>query len=139
MKELEDAPELTVVAHAAPQRVTPSRLKRLRAELSHTDDPERRAQLQERIDSALLTPPPADREVVAFGSRVSVEDEARSGAVQTFELVDEADVDIPEGCIGMESPLAQALLGSRAGDTVRWRRPAGDHSLKITAIEYEKD
>jgi transcription elongation factor GreB len=139
MKELEDAPEPTVVAHVEPQRVTPARLKRLRAELSRAADPERRAYLQERVESAVLTKAPADRGRVAFGSRVTVEDKARPGAAQIFEIVDEADVDIPGGCIGMESPLAQALLGSRAGETVLWKRPAGDHSLTIKAIEYEKD
>src|SRR5271155_2957343 len=137
MKELEDAPEPTFVAHAEPQRVTPARLNRLRAELSRAKDAERRAYLQDRIDSAILVNPPAEPGKVAFGARVTVEDEARPGAAQTFEIVDEADVEIPSGCIGMKSPLAQALLGARAGERVRWKRPAGDHSLTITSIEYE--
>lgn len=138
MKELEDAPEPTIVSHAGPQRVTPARLKRLRAELSRASDAERRAYLQERVDSAIVVKPPEDASKVGFGSRVTVEDAARPGKAQTFEIVDEADVDIPSGQIGMESPLAQALLGSRVGETVLWKRPAGDHSLTIKTIEYEK-
>ena len=33
-------------------------------------------------------------------------------------------------------PLAKALIGARKGDTVKWRRPAGDTDLEIVAIHY---
>jgi transcription elongation factor GreB len=33
------------------------------------------------------------------------------------------------------SPLAKALLGHRVGDTVVWRRPAGDMNLEIIDIK----
>jgi transcription elongation GreA/GreB family factor len=138
MKELEDAPEPTILSHVEPQRVTRARLKRLRADLARAKgDVERRKHLQERIDSAIVVDAPADRTKVGFGAHVKVEDEARPGKLQTFEIVDEADVDIPHGCIGMESPLAQALFGSHVGESVVWKRPAGDHTVTVKAIEYE--
>ena len=136
MKEHEDAPEPVIVAHAEPQRVTRARLEALRAEASAAKDEARRAFLQERVASAILVAPPADRSSVAFGAQVAVEDAGRPGTPQRFELVDEADVDIPHGRIGMESPLAQALLGSHVGDRVTWKRPAGDRTLVVTSIEY---
>ena len=32
--------------------------------------------------------------------------------------------------------LAKALIGARVGDTVKWRRPAGDSELEILQISY---
>jgi transcription elongation GreA/GreB family factor len=33
------------------------------------------------------------------------------------------------------SPLARALLGARTGDSVVWRRPAGDLEIEVARIE----
>ena len=49
---------------------------------------------------------------------------------------DEADV--TAGKISWASPLAKALMGSRVGDTVVWRRPAGETQVEITDITYPK-
>ncbi|MGH6941186.1 GreA/GreB family elongation factor [Hypericibacter sp.] len=36
------------------------------------------------------------------------------------------------------SPLARAISGASVGDTVLWKRPAGDLSLEILSIKYPK-
>ncbi len=47
---------------------------------------------------------------------------------------DEADV--TAGRISWASPLAKAMIGAKVGDTVKWRRPAGDAEVEITKISY---
>jgi len=34
------------------------------------------------------------------------------------------------------SPVARAMIGARAGDTVKWRRPAGEVELEVLEIRY---
>jgi transcription elongation GreA/GreB family factor len=48
--------------------------------------------------------------------------------------VDEADV--AAGRISWASPLAQSLIGAGVGDTVVWKRPAGNLELEVTRISY---
>jgi transcription elongation factor GreB len=71
---------------------------------------------------------------VAFGAEVAVEDE--DGQEHSYRLVGAVEADPTRGRINVASPLAKALLGQRVGDTVTWRRPAGDTTLTITRIEY---
>ena len=87
----------------------------------------------ERVNRAILVAPetqPAD--TVHFGATVEVEDS--SGERLNFTIVGEDEADAAEGRISWVSPLAQALLNSRVGDLVTWKRPAGDKELEIVAI-----
>jgi transcription elongation GreA/GreB family factor len=34
------------------------------------------------------------------------------------------------------SPLAREMLGKQAGDSLTWKRPAGDLELEITEFSY---
>lgn len=88
-----------------------------------------------RMESAIVVDPttqPSDE--VRFGATVGVEDE--SGHTHAFAIVGEDEADIDNNRVSWVSPLARALIGSRVGDVVRWRRPAGDTELEITAINY---
>ena len=82
-----------------------------------------------RRSSAKLLPIAPDVEAVQFGQAVTiVRDDGRR---QTFRIVGEDEADPAKGSISHVSPLARALLGRRAGDTVR----AGNDGAEITAIE----
>jgi transcription elongation factor GreB len=48
---------------------------------------------------------------------------------------DEAAPD--QGKVSFQSPLGQALLKRRVGDTVTVRRPRGEMDLLIVAISYD--
>jgi transcription elongation factor GreB len=50
--------------------------------------------------------------------------------------VGEDEADAEHGLVSYVSPLAQALLGARVGDEVRWQRPAGDMTIEVLNIEY---
>ncbi len=134
-KERDDMPEPEPVLRTEPHRITARGLEVLRGELDATTDERRRAALERRIDAAIPAGAPANREVVDFGARVTVSGAGRSE--QTFSIVGEDEIDVPAGRIGEGSPLAQALLGARAGDRVVWHRPAGDLTLTVHDVSYD--
>jgi transcription elongation factor GreB len=89
----------------------------------------------QRLDSAI----PVDvqnepRDEVHFGARVKAETD--DGDVHEFTIVGEDEADVATGKVSWQSPLAKALIGARKGDTVKWRRPAGDTELEILDIRY---
>jgi transcription elongation factor GreB len=74
------------------------------------------------------------REQVHFGALVSIEDD--EGAQQEFTIVGDDEADVTAGKISWASPLARAMIGARVGDTVVWRRPAGEAQVCIIDIRY---
>ena len=55
---------------------------------------------------------------------------------RTFTIVGEDEADLAALKVSYVSPLADALIGSRVGDRVVWRRPAGDLELTVKQISY---
>ena len=74
------------------------------------------------------------RDQVHFGAIVTIED--NEGREQEFAIVGEDEADVAAGKISWASPLARAMIGARVGDTVTWRRPAGETEVNIIAIRY---
>lgn len=148
----DDLPELPLSVH--PNYVTPQGLTQLRVRLADgeqrlaTIDAEavgarlERAMierelrwLQARISDAI--PVAADRqsrERVAFGATVELAD--RDDRRLRYRIVGEDEADPEHGSISWVSPLARALNGARVGDSVVWRRPAGDLEVEILSIDY---
>ncbi|HEY2890517.1 MAG TPA: GreA/GreB family elongation factor [Dongiaceae bacterium] len=90
---------------------------------------------QERIERAIVIDPAAQpRDKVAFGAVVTTVDD--NDEKRKFAIVGEDEADPAQGKISWVSPLAAALVGASAGDTVVWKRPAGDRNLEVTAISY---
>ncbi|HEY8014642.1 MAG TPA: GreA/GreB family elongation factor, partial [Dongiaceae bacterium] len=58
------------------------------------------------------------------------------GTERRFAIVGEDEADPAVGKISWVSPLARALTGAAVGDSVVWKRPAGDKTLEVTAIDY---
>ena len=135
-KERDDAPEPEIVAPArtGPNYLTAAGLAQLRARFEGVEDPRERERLQHSIEAAVVVEPPEDRSVVAFGATVVVTDSSRKQ--QTYTLVGEEEADVKAGKIGATSPLAEALIGARAGDHVVWHRPAGDRKLTVKSVTY---
>ena len=90
---------------------------------------------QERIERAVVIDPASQpRDKVSFGALVSTVDD--DNAKRRFAIVGEDEADPAVGKISWVSPLARTLTGAAVGDSVVWKRPAGDKTLEITAIEY---
>jgi transcription elongation factor GreB len=150
-----ELPERPVAAHA--NYVTPQGLEQLQARVR--DLQEQHEQLAPRVaedsiakqkqreierdmryfiaqlDRAIVVDPAGQpRDEVHFGATVSIIDE--QGAEHRFSLVGEDEADVSAGKISWASPLARAMMGARVGDSVMWRRPAGDTEVEIAAINY---
>ena len=70
---------------------------------------------------------PSSDGTVAFGSTVTVE---RKGRTQTFRIVGIDEADAAKGLISFRSPLAQAVLGARAGDVIEAMEPLGEIAIR---------
>jgi transcription elongation GreA/GreB family factor len=89
----------------------------------------------QRLESAILVDPGKEpQDEVHFGATVQAED--AEGHTHRFKIVGEDEADVATGKVSWLSPLAKALIGAKVGDTVKWRRPAGDLDLEIVEIRY---
>lgn len=109
-------------------------LERERAEAAHVSATyaQRRAQLEERIASAIVVAPKSPVEEVRFGTSVVVVGE--DAVPRTYQLVGVDEAEPGRGRIAFVSPVARALLGRRAGDVVTVRTPRGEESLEIVQV-----
>ncbi len=97
----------------------------VQARLNHLT---RRAGELSKIDMSQI---PADR--IGFGSRVTVVD-MRTREEETYSLVFGDYIDIDSGQISVASPLGQALMGKKKGETVSLTLPRGERKLKIKSM-----
>ncbi len=97
----------------------------VQARLNHLT---RRAGELSKIDISQI---PADR--IGFGSRVTVVD-VRTREEETYSLVFGDYIDIDSGQISVASPLGQALMGKKKGETVSLTLPRGERKLKIKSM-----
>ena len=74
-------------------------------------------------------------ERVVFGATVKLED-ADSGAETQYTIVGETEGDLKKGRISITSPIARALIGREAGDTVKVRTPGGEREYEILAVDF---
>jgi transcription elongation factor GreB len=139
--------------------VTPRGLERLRAEARQlaaerveaeraAEGPERaqalallarrRADLDERIASAVVVHPPAEpSDQVRFGAEMHLRGE--DGRELRYQIVGVDEADPSQGRIAFVSPLARALLGRTVGDSASVRTPRGSEELELLAVVYPGD
>lgn len=72
---------------------------------------------------------------VVFGATVELED-LDSGDNVTYQIVGDDEADIKAGKISVSSPIARALIGKHAGDTVKVQAPGGVRQYEILDVEY---
>jgi transcription elongation factor GreA len=90
------------------------------------------ARLRDRIKNADVMEV-ATGDVVGFGSTVEVEDE-ESGKRTTYRLVASPEANPTQGLLSVESPVAGALEGKRAGDVGVVSTPRGERRLKVVSV-----
>jgi transcription elongation factor GreA len=90
------------------------------------------AQLRERMLTADVVEAAAGG-VAGLGSVVEVEDEA-TGRRSTYTLVSSSQASPAEGKLSIESPVAAALEGLRAGDVAVAALPRGEKRLRIVSV-----
>jgi transcription elongation factor GreA len=109
--------------HAAreQQSFTEGRIGQLEALLSNA----------EVIDVAQLNP--GDR--VVFGATVELEDED-TGTPVTYQIVGDLEADIKRQMIAVSSPIARALIGHSAGDSIEFTAPNGVKHYEVISVRY---
>jgi transcription elongation factor GreA len=88
--------------------------------------------LRERISRSEVIEPPKGDGAVAFGSVVVVADEA--GKEQTWTIVSSHEASPKEGRLSIESPVAKALTGRRAGEKTSIPLPRGSRTLTVVSV-----
>lgn len=151
-----ELPERPVPAHA--NYVTPQGYHQLQARVRALQEEHERLVVPSRDDSAaqqrlreierdlryfiaqleratVVNPSNQPRDEVRFGAAVTIRDE--DDRRHRFTIVGDDEADVAAGKISWASPLARAMIGARVGDTVSWRRPAGETEVEIAEIAYE--
>lgn len=82
----------------------------------------------------VVDPAQQPRDEVHFGASVTIADD--EGERHEFTLVGDDEADVAAGRISWAAPLARALMNARVGDTVLWRRPAGEAEVEVLDIRY---
>lgn len=75
---------------------------------------------------------------VRFNCLVKVRNLA-TGEVSEFHLVSSVEADVRQGYLSIDSPMGQALLGSRVGERVGFHPPGGQRSYQVLEIRMAGD
>jgi len=92
-------------------------------------------ELEGAISLAEVIDPKKLSGTIKFGATVDLVDED-TDEKKTFQIVGEYEADIEKGRLNMKSPLARALIGKDAGDSVEVRTPGGNRAYEILRISY---
>jgi transcription elongation factor GreB len=91
--------------------------------------------LSKRLENLkVVDQPPSEANKVYFGAWVTLEDEA--GEQQRYRIVGPDELDLKQGLISIDSPLARALLGKLLDAEIRVQTPTGEKCWYLVAIEY---
>jgi transcription elongation factor GreA len=85
--------------------------------------------------SEVIDPGKLSGSKVVFGATVCLTD-ADSGEEVVYAIVGDHEGDIKEGRIAISAPLARALIGREAGDTVNLRTGKGTREYQIQRITF---
>ena len=90
-------------------------------------------EIEEKLKHAVIIKDGAKKGVVSLGSKVDILDE-ETGEVSTYEIVGTTEADVENSRISNESPIGNALLGRKAGETVTVSVPVGTTTITIKKV-----
>jgi len=88
--------------------------------------------IEAQLRYAVLIQKNGNSDEVHLGSNVTVEEEGFGK--ETYQIVGSAEADPLDGKISNESPIGQALMGARVGDSVTAETPNGQIVFKVVEI-----
>lgn len=97
------------------------------ARVNHLEDQLSRAEI---IDVSKLT-----GNQIKFGATVTLIDEDTEKKVK-YQIVGEIESDLKEKKISITSPIARALIGKSAGDSVEVNTPGGGKCYEILSVKF---
>ncbi|AAF10735.1 transcription elongation factor GreA [Deinococcus radiodurans] len=105
------------------------------ARMQQSENEAKIAEIEAQLERAqIMKDEEIDTSAVGVGARVIVED--AQNKQRTLEIVGSFEVDVLKGKISDASPMGQALLGKRPGESAVWPGPKGNVSLKVISVEY---
>jgi len=102
----------------------------VKEELVQTDA--RIAELEQMLEHAVIIENPSTDQV-GLGSNVTIRGD--DGVEETWTLVNHVEADTRDGSISTESPVGQALLGKRPGDSATVKTPGGVIVYTVVRID----
>ena len=90
-------------------------------------------EIEAKLKYAVIRKEEGKKGTVSLGSKVDFVDE-ESGEAFTYEIVGTTEADVDQNRISNESPIGNALLGRKAGETVKVEAPAGVFNIKIKKV-----
>ena len=88
-------------------------------------------ELEEMLRDVVVIRKPTDSNTVQIGSTIEVDS---SRGREVFTIVGSEEANPTSGKISNESPMGQAFLGAKIGDSVSIKAPGGNDSYKIRRI-----
>ena len=74
-------------------------------------------------------------DTIKFGATVKLVDEDTEEE-KTYQIVGEVEADVENGKLNIRSPLARALIGKTAGDSVEVMTPGGGRCYEVLQVDY---
>ena len=94
------------------------------------------AELEDKISRAdVIDVTKLSGDTVKFGATVDLVDEDTDEEV-TYQIVGEVEADVKKGRVSITSPIACALIGKSAGDSVEVVTPGGGKSCEILKVRF---
>ena len=94
------------------------------------------AELEDMLSRAeVIDPTSLSGDTVKFGATIELADEDTDEEV-TYQIVGQYESDIKNGLLSVSAPLARALIGKNAGDSVEVTTPGGSKSYEILKVSF---
>jgi len=90
-------------------------------------------EIENKLKYAVIIKDGAKKGTVSLGSKVDFVDE-ETKELLTYEIVGTTEADVEQGRISNESPIGNALLGHKAGDTINVSVPAGIVTITVKKV-----
>jgi transcription elongation factor GreA len=124
-KELKKAVAMGDLSENAEYHMAKQRQEFVRARLG---------QLKKRMgELSLINMNNIPRDKAALGSTVRVYDSTKGEEIE-YKLVTSEESDVTRGLISTTSPIGRALMGKKAGDTVKVVTPNGNRELEVLKL-----
>jgi len=95
--------------------------------------------LHDALDAARIVPSvEIDADIVTMNTEVTIEDSA-SGEERLVRLVYPEQADAGKGHVSVLSPLGNAILGARTGDSVSFATPVGERRVRVGRIRFQPE
>ncbi len=90
-------------------------------------------EIEQKLKYAVIIKEGSKKGTISLGSKVDFTDN-ETGELLTYEIVGTTEADVESGRISNESPIGNALLGRKAGDTVNVVAPAGVLTFTVKKV-----